>query len=744
LISELKSKWSAYGFAVFAPLVALLLLALFQKTDWVQRLENLTVAFRFHLRSRWDAPADSRLLLVGIDQQSLDYLGAWPWPRTVEADFLKSIAASGMNPHTVAFDIMLTDAFDPYHDRRKAGAADMDQILGDAAGLLPSVVTGAEFLSEPDNAADRRNAERQTQADLQEASLTQPFTHIVGDVNKIDGSSVATLPIQPLRTQSLFGFVNDPPNHVDGIRYELPMVVRVGGRVYPSLAMQTLCQILQIDADKVVVTVGRDIVLRNSSGKVWTIPINDAGAMAINYRNPDGFSGISFKDLFIPLTSHAKLGTPIPAQASIDRKALIVGQTADALTDIGATPLKAHVPLVYTHFNAINNVLQSDYLRFVPLPWVVAGWLAVTWISLFRLRRSPIAWAVGLPAAVLAIYTLIAVAIFWKWSFEIALAWPVLAYGGVMSTHGVRLWLDEARSKVRLKAVFARMLSPEVMDHVLSHPDGLQLGGTTRSVTILFSDIRDYTKISEHIENEELVRQLNRYFEEMVECVTRHGGTFHKFIGDAIMAVWGDIASVSAGTKEDACRAVRAALEMRSRLEELNRERVAQQLLPLRIGIGLNFGDVLVGQIGAVRRSEFTVIGDPVNVASRLEGMTKEFRTDLAVGESVHDLVAGSFVMRRLGLVQLKGKSRPMMVFEVLGENDGDALSWSKSQLHDYHAALDRFLARDFQAAEAGFSECLKHHPDDSCVQRYLQASREFAATPPPPDWDGRVVMESK
>jgi adenylate cyclase len=289
------------------------------------------------------------------------------------------------------------------------------------------------------------------------------------------------------------------------------------------------------------------------------------------------------------------------------------------------------------------------------------------------------------------------------------------------------------------------MLSPEVVGHLVGHPENVKLGGSERAVTVLFLDIRDSTTFSEGLTPTEVVRQLNVFFELMVNCVQESGGTLHKFLGDGIMSVWGDIASVSKGVEKDAQNAVRSALMMRRRLRELNEARKTEALTPLRIGIGLNHGDVVVGLIGASSRSEFTVMGDGVNTCARLEGITKEFHTDLAISESVQHLIGDGFLCRRLGLIVFKGKTKPTVVFEVLAEKTSLGESrMSAEGVARYEEAFDHFLARRFAQAEAGFLACQKDYPDDYCVRRYLHASREFAAKPPPPEWDGRIVMETK
>ena len=184
---------------------------------------------------------------------------------------------------------------------------------------------------------------------------------------------------------------------------------------------------------------------------------------------------------------------------------------------------------------------------------------------------------------------------------------------------------------------------------------------------------------------------------------------------------------------------------MRRRLVELNEERASENLPPLRIGIGLNHGDVIVGQMGASIRTQFSVIGDTVNTASRIEGLTKQFHTDLAIGENLRALLGDKFLVRRLGKIQLKGKRKAIFTYEVLAESDHpEEANWTAEELAQYEAAFDHLMARRFEEAEIDFGFCAAHHPEDHCIDFYLKASQKYLQEPPPENWDGRVVMETK
>ena len=748
MIKALTPAWiKPRLYHLLSPLVALALVGIVNHySNVVQAFEYVTVNLRFKARAAFDQPADPRLVFVTIDEFSLDNIGKWPWPRGVEADFLNQIGNAGLSPTVVTFDIMFTEDSNRLDKFRNQPGSQMDdQRLGDAANLFPTI-SGALTFEPPQDAAVAKNLIDHTRQVLSGPGPTQALPNFRGDIGELSGFDVADFPVEAIRRVSFFGFVNDNPSPVDDIRHTLPLVIRVQGKVYPSLALQTLCQMLQVDADKVEVDLPSRVVrLKSFSGKTWTVPVNEHGEFAINYRRQTSFSVVSFGALLQNLSLHMKNATPIDPKCNVDGKTLFIGEAATALGDMGPSPLTGRSPLPYAHLNVINNILKNDYLSFVPWWWVVIGWSLVTWPTLIRLKEAPLGEAVTVPLVLMFIYFTVAFAIFWLWSIQIALFWPVVTYGVLNFGGAVLRWREEKRGREQIKQLFSRMISPEIMNHLLDHPENIKLGGSDRSATVLFSDIRDYTKFSEGKEADEVVRQLNVYFERMVPCVTECKGTFHKFIGDAIMAAWGDIAPLSSGPAKDAQNAVKSALMMRQRLILLNEERVAEKLIPLRIGIGLNNGMVQAGMLGSSGRMEFTVMGDGVNIASRLEGLTKEFKTDLAISDTVKQLIGDDFLVRRLGLIVLKGKSEATVVYEVLAEkSDLEQSRMSPGGVERYEKAFDDFLSRRFAKAEAGFIACAKDYPDDHCVKTYLAASREFILAPPPPDWDGRIVMTTK
>jgi adenylate cyclase len=301
----------------------------------------------------------------------------------------------------------------------------------------------------------------------------------------------------------------------------------------------------------------------------------------------------------------------------------------------------------------------------------------------------------------------------------------------------------ERFEKRRIRRTLERYVSRDVVKELLDNPQTYfnALGGVRKPVTILFSDVRGFTTLTENADSAALVKQLNEYFEEMVSLVFAHQGSLDKFIGDAVMAVWGNI--VSHGAARDAHNAVATALAMKRSLKKLNEDWKARGMLELAFGIGLNHGEVIVGNLGSSEKMELTVIGDSVNLASRLEGLTKEYHLDLLLGESMAKLVGDQYILRLVDCVQVKGKTKPVDVYTVMGEGAGQTVSlplW----LARYEEGVRLYRSRKFQEAAALFEECHRRDPEDYLSEMYLKRCAALIETPPDESWNGVFVMTKK
>jgi adenylate cyclase len=302
----------------------------------------------------------------------------------------------------------------------------------------------------------------------------------------------------------------------------------------------------------------------------------------------------------------------------------------------------------------------------------------------------------------------------------------------------------ERLEKLRTRRTLERYVSKNLVVEILENPDSYysSLRGVRVPVTILFSDLIGFTTLAEKADPEALVTQLNEYLSRMTSVIFSSGGTLDKFIGDAIMAVWGNVRSL--GTTQDAKSCARAALGMRRELSQLNQAWREQGRMGLGMGIGVNHGEVIVGNIGSQERMDPTVIGDAVNLASRLEGLTRIYGVDMLIGASAAELVRDEVYLRSVARVQVKGKTKPVDVFTFVAargeETDPEFLKW----LETYEEALEKFRARDFTDAKILFSRFLEFYPDDLLAKMYLQRALEYEQAPPDEAWEAIEVFKKK
>lgn len=728
-------KKNSYG--LLAPLAALSLYALFYEQAFIARLENITVDWRFDNRPALGSKVDPSLLLVNIDQASLDRFGGWPWPRNYHGDLLYLLDPE--QPSVVAFDILFTDRREEKRDRFLAASVREEQANKFFAESLRK--NGKVVLS----AFAQSGQSPQNRPGTIDFGKTQPLPQVKGNpklVPGIEDSNLALTPLALLRYESFFGFTDTVSVGSDSIRRKMPLIIRVGRDIYPSFVTQILLRHLKIDPSAVRVELGKALILPTEKKEI-RIPINERGELLLNYRPNLEFPSFSFASTLQALYEKQQQNKELPPEFPLIKdRIILVGATVSGLMELASTPISSSSPPVFTHFFALNNILQNDYLRVAPVGATALGFLLLCWITLIGLHKKNIRITLAVPFITLGLYFGFCLYAFNYHNLLTPLVWPSLGFLILHLGSFFISWIDELRSKQQIKSVFASYIAPSVMNQLLNSEENIKLGGVRKPVTILFSDIRGFTSISEALGEEELVVQLNEYFEQMVECVNRYQGTLHKYIGDAVMAVWGDV--VSSSPRDDARNAVRCSLAMREQLALLNERWKSENRPAFNIGIGLNHGNVLVGNIGASQRREFTVIGDAVNLASRLEGVTKQFHTDFVVGETLQQFLKGEFLIRSVGVLVVKGKTKPVRAYEVLEAFDNPVRQWEDSWVSGYEEAFDAFLLRDFDKATRLWEQCAAARPDDFCTLEYLSESRGFQQNPPPVDWDGVMTLNTK
>ena len=470
------------------------------------------------------------------------------------------------------------------------------------------------------------------------------------------------------------------------------------------------------------------------------VPRDFRGHM-IRFTAPDAFEARPLYEVFDPKFWHANYADG----AFFKDKIVLVGATAQVTHDVVDTPMSPSTLGPVLHLQAMAAAMGHEFLRPTPpkveLALVGAAGL-VAW-SLVSFLRRPLLCVGGL-IVIMAIY-LGTARLFYDTTGLLLLTVPVLA--ALLLSGSFSLGFEyalERLEKVRTRRTLERYVSKNLVKEVLDNPDSYYstLRGARVPVTILFSDLIGFTTLSEKADPEALVAQLNEHLTEMTSVVFGNGGTLDKFIGDAIMAVWGNVRSL--GIAQDAKNCVRAALEMRRELRKLNQKWRDQGRMGLGMGIGINQGEVIVGNIGSHERMDPTVIGDAVNLASRLEGLTRIYGVDILVGASAAELVRDEFHLRSVARVQVKGKSKPVDVFTLIGarneEVDPQLLKW----LESYEEGFDKFRTRDFIQAKILFSRFLEFYPDDLLAKMYLDRALEYEQAPPDEAWEAVEVFKKK
>jgi adenylate cyclase len=534
-----------------------------------------------------------------------------------------------------------------------------------------------------------------------------------------------TLIPPPQMDDDRVGFVNFFPDSIDGItraatyRVTARQLVGIpsypGEEVYESLSARALTKI----------------------GRAKDVP-NDLRGHMIRFTAPNAFVPRPLYEVFDPKLWHANYADG----AFFKDKVVMVGPSAQVFHDVVDTPMSPATWGPTLHFQAMAAALDHEFLRPTPrkisLALVCAAGL-VAWL-LVAFVRKPLICLGGL-VAITGGYLLTARLLYDNTGL-LLLTVPVLSalvLSGSFSL-GFEYFLERLE-KLRTRRTLERYVSKNLVAEILENPDSYysSLRGMRVPVTILFSDLIGFTTLAEKADPEALVAQLNEYLSRMTSVIFSSGGTLDKFIGDAIMAVWGNVRSL--GTAKSCAR---AALGMRRELSQLNQAWREQGRMGLGMGIGVNHGEVIVGNIGSQERMDPTVIGDAVNLASRLEALTRTYGVDMLVGASVAELVRDEVYLRSVARVQVKGKTKPVDVFTFVAargeETDPEFLKW----LETYEDGLEKFRTRDFTDAKILFSRFLEFYPDDLLAKMYLQRALEYEQAPPDEAWEAVEVFKKK
>ena len=629
---------------------------------------------------------------------------------------------------------------------------DPDRVFGQAvARAKEKVVLGFVALTQPEmvsfNAAEIEDHVRR----IERGRIGTPEFRF-----KLDGAEIGKpiaptwikeysglrAPLAPIEKQATaFGFFNTLPDS-DGVIRRAALSLQVRGRYLPSLDAMLVAIALGVKPGRIVPVVsteqanGGDIDHVDFDGKL-DVPTDARGLMPINYYGGDGtFENVSVADIL-----DGSERTPLKD------KVVLVGATAQGTFDQRVTPFNKITAGVETHANAVETMLSRSFLHrdVVVQGCEVLFLFALALLLAFVFAKVKVALALPVVAIAGLLLWGLSTALF-RAGWDVFAALPLLEVGSMFALVTVYRYATEERDKRQLRKAFQLYLNPEVMDEMLEQPENLQLGGKELLLSVMFSDIRGFTNISEKLSPQALVRLLNEYLSPMTDIVFKRRGTLDKYIGDAVMAFFG----APIQTPLHAANSCDAALEMMAALELLREKwRLKDPDIPfVDIGIGINSGPMVVGNMGSQQRFNYTVMGDNVNLASRLEGLNKEYGTHILVSEPT--LVAArkglkdesAYTARELDSVRVKGKREPVRLFELLAR-EPKAAAWLPL-LEGYADGLQLYREQHFSEARLQFESLLEQFPDDAPSRVFLARCDLMLSNPPGEDWDGVFRMEHK
>ena len=709
----------------------------------VERLD--AIFYDARLRLTMSGGVDDRIVIVDIDEKSLAQEGRWPWAR----DRLALLMDKLFDRHgvgVVGFDVVFAEPDSssgitvldalaerelrdngPFREAMRVLRPQLDYDARFAAALKGRKVVLGYYLS---------NIEGGHSSGVLPAP-TLPAGMFAGVPLAITRwqSHGANLPV--LQAAAAGGGHFNPLVDFDGISRRVPLLAEYGGAYYESLSLGVVRAFLDFPpvlpgyADPSASYAGLEWIELPTERGSLDIPVDENVAALIPYRGPQGsFSYVSATDVLNDRVSGDRLRDRI----------VLIGTTSPGLMDLRATPVAEAFPGVEVHANLIAGMLDGtikhkpDYLLAADILQVLVAGLVMVFMAP---RLSPFK------------STLLGIAVLGSLAAINFMLWDagnmVLPFAGVAALVVLLYALDmawgyfvESKTKRQFAELFGQYVPPELVDEMAKNPEGYSMAGRKAELTVLFSDVRGFTTISEGLQPDQLAALMNEYLGAMTTIVRHHRGTLDKYIGDAIMAFWG----APLEDTDHAAHAVTTALEMQDALRDLNRHLLAKGWPELKIGVGINTGTMTVGDMGSPVRKAYTVMGDAVNLGSRLEGITKQYGVGIIVGEATREKLGGRFMLRELDRVRVKGKAEPVGIYEPIGVA-GQIAPDILADLQTWERALQAYRARDWTLAERMLGDLAMARPH-YLYDLYAKRIARYREEPPGADWDGVTTFETK
>jgi adenylate cyclase len=664
------------------------------------------------------AKADPDLLLLAVDESSLEAFGRWPWSRDRFGYVIRYLKQAGVK--AVVFDVLFLEPDENAEEFDQSFAEDMKA----AGNVFLPMLFQAE--SNPIPPA------------LQERATLSIQPADAGGVMATDIYPGVKLPIPVLAQQARgLGVINLSAD-ADGPTRRIPLWGQVSGQVVPHLSLAVAQHLL---GSKGVSIQADDSVQIGSH----TVPIGPDGTMLIDWHGS------------LEQTYHAKkysIGRVLQSFAqqqkgerpSLDPlpfkdKVVFIAGTAAGLYDLRVTPFSSATPGVLIHMAALDNLLHGQALRPAPrwfsqLTLLVLCLISAGTFILFRSYRLKFGVTIGLAV----LYYGLVVHAFSGHERWLELIFPEVALALTFGTAATVEYVTEGKQRRLMRAAFDKYMSADVVEEIMRNPEAIKLGGEKKEISIFFSDIAGFTSISEKMPPEDLVALLNRYLSAMTTIIKNiHRGNVNKYLGDGIMALFG----APLNDPKHATLACFAALDCQAELARLREIWKQEGLADIGARIGINSGPCIVGNMGSEERMEYTVMGDSVNLASRLEGASKFYDTLILIGQRTAELARPDIEVREIDLLRVKGKREPVVVYELLGRK-GQLEAQKQKVVEVYLEGLGAYKARDFSMACARFSDAITLDPSDGPSRVYLDRSIVYRQNPPLSNWDGVYELTSK